>query len=106
MCFNNYFINYLMQKKTARGNNACIEPDKYTAAVNDVITVTNCGEALPSQVTMTLDWGDGSKATSGATGTHKYSKAGTFTIKLMANGSPASEKIGSSEKIERAITIN
>ncbi len=93
-------------KKKQQNINVCIEPNTYNDTVNSSISVSNCGDVLPSQVSVALNWGDGSKETSGTTGTHKYTKAGIYIIKLMANGNPASEKIGSAEKIERTIKIN
>lgn len=83
----------------------CISVDKDSANVNEVITVSNCGESLPSRVTITLNWGDGSKETSGQTGSHSYSQSGTYTIKVMANGDPISERVGNKDKLEKTIVI-
>jgi hypothetical protein len=96
----------LVSCKKQQDINACMSLDKATATVNELVTASNCGDELPSMVTITIDWGDGTTATSGQTGTHKYTLTGTFTIKLMANGSPLSEKIGTTDGVEKTITIN
>jgi hypothetical protein len=50
--------------------NICIEPDKYTVAISEAVTVSNCGETPPSQIKLARDWGDGTTATDGYTGSH------------------------------------
>lgn len=83
----------------------CIEVDKTTAAINEKVTVKECGDEPPPFVKLSIDWGDGTKPTSGKTGTHTYAKVGVYTIKLLGNGSPVSEKIGSKDEVEKKITI-
>ncbi|PYY17845.1 MAG: hypothetical protein DMG60_10150, partial [Acidobacteria bacterium] len=51
------------------------------------LTVTATGNCTPGSrpiASTTLDFGDGSAAQSGASGTHKYTTAGTFTVNVTA----------------------
>src|SRR4029077_18391989 len=51
------------------------------------LSVTATGTCTPGSrpiASTTLDFGDGSATQSGASGTHKYTTAGTFTVKLTA----------------------
>lgn len=92
-------------KKSGGNANVCITVDKTSAKVNETVTVSACGDEAPSQVTVQLDWGDGSSKTSGKTGTHQYTKTGTFNIELYVNGDAASSKVDAAN-VKKSITIN
>jgi hypothetical protein len=89
-----------------RNMNVCISTDKASAQVDETITVSNCGDELPSMASPSIDWGDGSVRTDGITGTHSYSDEGTYTIKLYVNDEPASDKVDDASKVEVSVTIN
>jgi hypothetical protein len=77
------------KKEYGQRGDACISANKTTAAISETITISNCGDELPSQyVEAELNWGDGT-ITKGQTGSHSYSSTGTFTIKLLLNGDDA-----------------
>ena len=86
---------------------ACIGVDKTTSAISETITISNCGSELPAEyVSPTIDWGDGTETT-GQTGTHSYSTAGTYAIRLMLNGDFAADVLEETEesKVKHTITV-
>ncbi|HWY67012.1 MAG TPA: PKD domain-containing protein [Terriglobales bacterium] len=50
----------------------------------DVTATGNCTAGTSPIASTTLDFGDGSASQSGTSGTHRYSSAGTFTVKVTA----------------------
>lgn len=94
-------------KDYGQRGDACISAVKTTAATNETITISNCGDELPSQyVSTSLDWGDGTK-TNGQTGTHAYTAAGTYSIRLLLNGDYAADVAEVDEaKVKIQITVN
>lgn len=93
-------------KERERGT-ACLSANTTTAVTNELITIANCGDELPSQyVSTSLDWGDGT-ITSGQTGTHAYVTAGTYNIRLLLNGDYAPDVTDVDEsKVKIQITVN
>jgi hypothetical protein len=84
---------------------ACISVDKTTAKISELITISNCGSDLPLEyVSPTIDWGDGNEST-GQVGTHNYSTAGTYVIKLKLNGSFASDVLEDVEESKVTQTV-
>jgi len=83
-------INVGCSKYGQRGT-ACISADKTTVVLNETVTISNCGDELPSDmVDVTIDWGDGT-IDNGQVGSHAYSAAGTYEIRLMLNGDYAAD---------------
>lgn len=70
----------------------------------DTVTVTACGDAPPTTVTVALNWGDGSSQTSGKTGSHQYKTAGSYNIELFINGDSASAMIPASQ-VKKTILV-
>jgi hypothetical protein len=91
--------------KKSGSMNVCITVDKTTTKTNETVTVSDCGDAPPSGITIQLDWGDGTTKTSGKTGTHQYTKTGTFNIELYVDGNAASSKVDASN-VKKSITVN
>ncbi|WP_185974666.1 PKD domain-containing protein [Deinococcus detaillensis] len=61
------------------------------ALVGEKITATLTGTYVPPNVDgpfYFLDWGDGTVVGAAASLTHVYSRAGTFTVRLLRNGNP------------------
>ena len=86
---------------------ACISADKTSVASNEQITISNCGDELPSsRVETQLDWGDGT-ITNGQTGTHAYAAVGTYNIRLLLNGDYAADVAEVDEsKVKIQIIVN
>lgn len=94
-------------KQSRRNGNACISLDKSLVNTLEVVTVSNCGDELPTNfIDLSIDWGDGN-VTAGQVGTHSYSTSGTYTIKLMFNGEFSAEVSGNVDesKVQHTITV-
>src|SRR5579872_3889835 len=59
-----------------------VKPSKGQAPLN-VTATGNCADP-GTEFSTTLDWGDGSPTQSGSSGTHTYTKPGTFTVTVTA----------------------
>lgn len=71
----------------------CISADKTEVTTGETVTISNCGDELPSAYVDTeIDWGDGT-ITSGQTGSHSYESNGVYVVKLILNGSEATELV-------------
>lgn len=70
-----------------------------------MVVVKNCRDKAPPMIQTSIDWGDGTKPILGQSGSHKYVKSGKYTIKLLGNGNPVSEKIGTTENVELTVLI-
>lgn len=69
----------------------CTSVDKTNIQVNEIITVSSCGNEPPAAYVETeVDWGDGT-STSGLSGSHEYSSSGTYYIKILLNGDFAAD---------------
>jgi PKD repeat protein len=92
--------------KNRRTGEACIEADALTVSVGQDVNVSNCGSEFPSNyVSAEIDWGDGTMS-DGQTGSHAYSDAGTYVIRLFLNGESAEEAVeAESEKVNISITV-
>jgi hypothetical protein len=76
-------LSLLSSCKKSIIRNTCIEADKTTVRIEEIITVSNCGDReLPNSK---LDWGDGTERESGLDGTHKYGTAGYYEIRIFLN---------------------
>lgn len=94
------------KKDSLRNGDACISANKTITTLNEQITISNCGDALPPEhVVTSLDWGDGTE-TDGQTGTHTYNTAGTYTVRLLLNGEYAADVAEVDEnKVKIQITV-
>lgn len=88
-----------------RGN-VCIKTDADTVAVNTTVKISSCGdEVRTDRITVELDWGDGS-VSSGQTGSHSYSSVGTYTVRVLINGDPATEVVDAApEDVEVEVVV-
>lgn len=95
------------QKDYGKRGNACLSTDKISVAPLEEITISSCGDEIPTNYVQTqLDWGDGTK-TEGQTGTHSYSASGTYNIRLLLNGDYAADVTDVEEsKVKIQITVN
>lgn len=100
-------VSSCKKKDFGQRGNACISANKISVASNEQITISNCGDELPSsRVETQLDWGDGT-ITDGQTGTHTYDTTGTYNIRLFLNGAYAADVTEVEEsKVNIQITVN
>ena len=94
------------RERERRTGNACISLDKTSTSISELVTVSNCGDDLPTQyITLTIDWGDGT-VTPGQTGTHSYKAAGTYQVRLFFNGTFSADIADvDASKVSHAITV-
>lgn len=99
-------ISLVVISSCQKRGDACISADKTTAAMHELITISNCADELPSsRVTTSLDWGDGNTS-NGQIGTHAYDTTGTYNIRLLLNGDYAADVADVDEsKVKITITI-
>lgn len=95
------------QKNYGSRGVACLSADKTTIATLEQITITSCGDEIPTSMVQTqLDWGDGT-ITDGQTGTHAYATSGTYNIRLLLNGDYAADVTEVDEnKVKIQIIVN
>ncbi|MEN8122319.1 MAG: hypothetical protein ABFS35_18380 [Bacteroidota bacterium] len=88
-----------------RGN-ICTSIDKTSVQTGETVSVSSCGDEPPSEYVETeLDWGDGT-ITSGLSGSHNYSSADTFYIKVLMNGDYAADVIDVDEsKVKHEVIV-
>lgn len=93
-------------RKDRRSRDACILLSKASVNISESVTVNNCGDELPTQyIDLSIDWGDGTTS-NGQIGSHEYTMAGTYQVRLMINGEFAADVIDADESdVSKSITV-
>ncbi|HEY4934333.1 MAG TPA: choice-of-anchor D domain-containing protein, partial [Terriglobales bacterium] len=63
---------------------SCAPLVQSTSTLFTISVSANCSDLSGTITSITIDWGDGSQLTSGSSGTHTYSAAGTYTVTVTA----------------------
>ena len=89
-----------------KSGDVCMSASQTTLTINSNLVISNCGDEIPSEyVETSIDWGDGT-ITDVQTGTHSYSTAGIYTVRLLLNGDWAADvQDVEPSKVESIITV-
>jgi hypothetical protein len=77
-------FNYRVRKITLGTPPTCSPVIQGGATSLEISVTANCNDSNGTITSTFIDWGDGSQPTSGSTGSHTYSNAGTYVVTVTA----------------------